>query len=407
MAKNKKRFSSLGCLKTSISCIEWDLPPIPCLGVKTGDMLDEVTFAIVRKLCSALSDSDLMDLNIQCLIDKLQVVEPSEKTIPVFLQMLIDNDCKLYDLIEDVRQLITNQNPSLVLNLKCLAVLDDFGNQLPYTEQTVLQSLINEVCNTRTQISGIGLQIQTINETLNNLPGPYSEPLINPNCFHSQPKTLSISYNILASDYCNYKGKVGTVVQIETSISLQPEVTDVADPLFNNVDLVPNPLSMAEDNTNQWVFIKSLYQRILHLESCACQFSCKDIIVAFIVVFNEDQTATLKFTQGAGNYIPTGFSDCGSILTIKNQNGVTSNQILINIEQDAQIDGIDVSMFSNGDILTFNIQAKLCNATTKFNCDKCVSKTIKYYSGGCCTIDNTGDVPGILIYSYCPAGKLV
>ena len=117
--KNSKKYD---CIKTNVTCVEWNLPPIPCLGIETGDMLDDVTFAIVDKLCNSIGSTDLSEIDLQCILDRLDLTEPSTRTIASLLQLAFDNDCRLYDLIQEVRDLITNDTP-LSLDLKCLAQL--------------------------------------------------------------------------------------------------------------------------------------------------------------------------------------------------------------------------------------------------------------------------------------------
>lgn len=399
--KNKKNKNNGNCVKTPVTCIEWNLPGIPCLGIETGDMLDDVTFALVEKICSSLQGTDLSNVDLQCIIDKLNVTEPAQKTIQTLLQIAFDNDCKLYDLIQEVRAIALSNTPTLSLDLKCLAQIDSYGNQLSYNQQSVFQLLLNEACAVRNQLAALSLSFASLQQQVNNLPDPYTEPTIPPNCVHSTSQILSNSVTLLASDYCSYKGNVGSPEQINSSIGKQPVIVDVTDPLFNNPELVFLPTSMAEDNQNQWIFIKSLLGRLRDLEKCACQVKCSDITIGFIVVFEDDNTATLRFTNGAGSNIPAIFTDCGSILTISGSSGMVAAPIDLStindgIAQNVELEGIDVSMFEPGELLTFDINVNLCSEGQ--SCQKCVSRTVKNTSG-CCTITASG--PVTIIYQTC------
>jgi hypothetical protein len=384
------------CISTNVTCVKWNLPPIPCLGIETGDTLDQVTFAIIEKICSSFGSNDLSEIELTCILERLDINQPSERTIASLLQLAFDNDCRLYDLIQEVRGLITNTTP-LVLDLKCLRNLDAFGQPVPYNEQTVLQSLINNVCLFIDQIADLSADIVTTNIRIDNLPAPYTEPNLT-TCLSGTPKTTSQTVVLMAADYCLFKPKVGQIIKIDQAIGGQPTIVDNTDPLFANPDLIPTPTSLADSDINQWVFIESLLERIQALEACACKFDCDDITIGFLTTFNDDQTVTLTFSSGAGSFIPNTFTDCGSKITISNDSGVKLGPIVIPIAQNYESIDFDVSMFSPGEYLTFSLDAKLCSDS--IDCFKCVKKVVRNTSG-CCVISNTGTEPITIIYKVC------
>lgn len=393
--KDKKSIVKSGCITTSVGCIQWDLPAIPCLGIETGDTLDEITFAITKKICELSSPLDLSNVSVQCLVDKLNAVEPLNKTIPTYLQLIIDNECKLSDLITAIQNQIDDIiNPSLVLDLKCLNVNDSFGNPLPYTIQTVLQSLITEACNIRNQIAGLNGSITDLQQQIDALPAPYTEPLLTSCVYTARPTSTAL--NLLASDYCTYKTVVGTSSDIQTAIGRQCSSLD--EDFVADANFIQSVTNLAQSENNQWVVLCNMYNRIIALEACACKVTCKDIILGFTTTFNDDSTVTLKFTSGSGAYIPTGFTDCGSTITIKNDNGVSTSPISIVIAQEASTIDLDISMFQAGEYLTFNLDAHLCSSS--FNCSKCYSKVVRNTSG-CCLVTNNGTDNITIIYKTC------
>ena len=141
-----------------------------------------------------------------------------------------------------------------------------------------------------------------------------------------------------------------------------------------------------------------LRERLITLEGCACKITCKDILIGFTTTFNEDKTVSLKFTGGAGTFIPVGYADCGSSITIKNDIGLTTIPVSITIEQDKSTVDIDISMFEAGEYLTFSVDAAICG--NGINCNKCVSKVVRNTSG-CCLITNKGITPLTLTYKTC------
>ena len=356
------------CIKTYPRCIEWNLAPIPCLGIQTGDTLDEITFAIVRKICEIAGD-DLSSIDIQCLIDKLGAVEPLNKTLHTYLQLIIDNECKLSDLITAINNRIDSiATPTLILDLKCLATLDSFGNQLPYNVQTVLQALISQACIIRNQIAGFTGALQLINIRIDNLPASYTEPSLTSCLYTNQPTSAAL--NILASDYCTYKGILGTLANIQTAIGRQ--CAGLNTQFASDAKFIQSPTSQAHTINNLWLTVCDLRARLVTLEGCACKITCKDVLVGFSVTFNDNKTATLNFTGGAGTFIPTGYADCGSSVTIKNDTGVTTNPVSIAIVQELSSIDIDISMFEAGEYLTFSVNAAICGNGS--NCNKCISK---------------------------------
>ena len=392
--KHKKQ---RGCIKTSPACIEWDLCDIPCLGIKTGDTLDDITFSIVRRICELSSPLDLSSISIECLIDKFKVVEPLNKTIATFLQLVIDNQCSISDLITAINNRIDHiASPTLILDLKCLKVLDSAGNQLPYTTQTVLQNLINEACLIRDAIAGLSGAISNINIRIDNIPAPYQEPAITAGCVYSGTRPLSQGFSILASDYCTFKTAVGTTSQIQTAIGRQPATLNVD--FATDLNFVQSPSTLAQSDNNQWILLDALYKRLKALEDCACKKTCADIIIGFITEFTESNTVILKFTSGAGTFIPVGYKDCGSVLTISNEAGIKSLPYNIIISQEGETQELDISMFRVGEYLTFNVEVKLCSKD--LNCEKCVTKVVRNTSG-CCLITNTSTVPITITYQSC------
>lgn len=394
---NNKHNYDRTCVTVFPRCIVWDLGDIPCLGIKTGDTLDEITFAITKKICEISQPLDLSSVSAQCLKDKLGIDLPLNNTISSYLQLIIDNQCKLVDLIVAIQdQLNSLSNTSLTLNLRCLTPFDPGGNPLAYNVQSVLQILVNEACDIRNSIVGLNGAITALNIRINNLPAPYVEPSIGGTCLYAGLKPLNQALIIFATDYCTYKSNVGTVIEIQTAIGRQCNGLNT---LFNsNPNFIQTPLNLSNTINNQWVTICNLLGRISTLEDCACKKSCDDIKIGFITTFNDNNTVTLSFTSGAGSNIPLGFTDCGSILTIKNDNGVSTLPINVIVAQNGDTVDVDISMFEDGSYLTFDLNSKLCG--NGLTCEKCVSKVVRNTTG-CCLITNSGAQTISITYKIC------
>jgi hypothetical protein len=215
-------------------------------------------------------------------------------------------------------------------------------------------------------------------------------------CLYSGTRPLNQAVTLLASDYCTYKTNLGTIAEIQTAIGRQCSGLNTE---FNsNANFNQVVTNLAQSLNNLWIVHCADRLRITALEACACKFTCNDIQIGFTTTFNDDDTVTLSFTPGAGSNIPVGFVDCGSILTIKNDNGVSTLPISVIVAQNGQTIDVDISMFQSGEYLTFDLNSKLCK--DDIQCDKCTSKVVRNTSG-CCLITNSGLTPLTIIYKTC------
>lgn len=397
--KDKRRsIASTNCVTTAASCIKWDGPDIPCLDICNGDELTDVIHAIAAQICAAIGVTDFSTLSLQCLVDKLGVTLPTERTLINLLQLAFDNDCKLKDLIDDIEDLIIDPNAELDLNMGCLEVLDGFGNPIPVTQMSLNQTLVTQFCILKIDIVAIQATLIDLQNQIDAIDiDPYEEPILNTCLFPA----LSVSQQIIQgfSQICTFESAVGTIGDIQTAVGTMPP--DIQIEYQTNPSWQLNPINLAQSDTNQWVVITDLLNRMAEIEACACQFKCSDITIGFLTTFEDDGTVTINFTAGAGTFIPLGWLDCGSKITIMNQNNVSFGPINIVISQEGEVTGIDISSFTLGDTLTFSLDVKLCNAELGRQCDKCVGKTVIYKTTGCCTVTNTGEDNVIIIYTLC------
>lgn len=391
--KNKRDYSTSNCVKTRSGCVKWDGPEIPCLDICPGDELNDLVYAIAQKVCDALGETDFSTLSLQCLIDKLGVTLPTERTIITLFQLAFDNDCRLADLIQDLEDMIVDPNAPLDLDLKCLVIEGPGGSSIPVTQMLLNQVLITEFCLLKTRVAGLELKdidLQAQIDALSAIP-PYVEPTLT-TCW-AGTRTLSQQVVQGYAALCTYRDAVGTLPEISTAVAEQPAGLNVV-PYTTNPNWQLIPQSMADAVVNQWIVIGNLLTRMATIEACACQITCKDIKIGFITTFNDNNTVTLSFTPGSGVNIPDGFEDCGSILTITNQNNITFS-LSVPIVPGEDSEEIDLSMFESGDTLTFSYEAKICSET--LSCEKCYSKVVKYING-CCTITNVSDAPITITY---------
>ena len=373
--KNKEDFN---CIKSYTQCIQWNLGDIPSLGIVNGDYLDELVYAIVAKLCELSDPLDLTSLSLQCLIDKLNNTEPVPRTIQTVFQLLIDNECTLKDLIDNLQDQINDiQTTSLVLDLKCLASVDAYGNPLPYDLKSVLQSLINQICILTTEVNRLGLVVIDLQNQINSINvTPYELPTIT-TCV-SANKKLDVSIKDVATSLCSLRNATGTEVQLQTAMANQCANFNAQFSTISGWNIAP--INLAQSYSNLELAFCDVLGRLLVIEQTCCAPTCEKIKLGFSVDVDRDlKEMTFCFTSGAGTSIPFGFYDCGSVITITDENGNVASPVNTVISQEGCIAGISYSSLT-GKIFIVSIKTKFClrdrDGNVILTCQDCLNKTI-------------------------------
>ncbi len=395
--KAKKSQLNSGCPEAlSSNCVVWTGSEIPCLDISYGDRISEVVCAIANKVCNICRDIDVSQLDLSCLIDLCENC-PEDRSVKTILQLLLDNQCKLQDLITSGG---TSTDPTIAVNMKCLKKFDDFGNEIPQNLNTALQSIINEVCDHRTRIIILEATVIDLQDQIDNLPDPiaYEEPEIT-TCLTPVATPTSEVVPIVAQDYCDYKALNGTEAEITQAISKQCEGLDTD--LILVPDWILNPSTGAQSLNNLWIAFCNLRDRLINIEENCCKVTCKDVKIGFTAVFNEDNDGVIiTFSAGAGTEIPNGFTDLGSTITITDISGNIIEYITVApdlIANNASIEIITTGLMTSGDF-NINIQANIGNGS--LTCSKCVNKTIMRDPCRFCILTATDVVT--VIYKICP-----
>ena len=395
--KNQEQFD---CIKSYPQCIQWNLGDIPALGISNGDYLDELIYAIAAKLCECCGGIDLSELTLQCIYDKIiQDDRPiPTPTITTVLQLLIDNECTLKDLIDDLQSQINDiTNTNLTLNLKCLAQYDAYGNPLPYDLKSVLQDLINELCTLKTQVAYLTSVVIDLQNQINNINvTPYTLPTVT-TCI-SAGRRLDLSSSDIATSLCNLRAATGSESQIQTAIGNQ--CSNFNEQFGDIPGWILNPSNLAQSYSNLELAFCNVLSRLIAIEQTCCAPTCDKIKIGFTSSFDFDtRELTLSFTSGAGTVIPSGFEDCGSEFIFTDCSGsvvLTSIQPITN--------GADlVFVLPTGiclSTLSISIKTKFClldGDSILLTCRDCYNKDINIQDE-CCILTNPGDEDVVLIY---------
>lgn len=394
------------CIETQSSCTIWNGGDIDYLGICNGQSINNVIWEIVTKLEDIAGD-DLSSFDIDSLLDICNQKAPTQVTLISVLNIIKQNQICLFDFIKILEERINEINRSGVVsaNLKCYADFDNLGNSLQLNRDQFDQLLINIVCEHKTRIEtleGKVIDLQSQIDTLNNT--SQVEELSFATCVDAGVKPTSTQVKNIADAFCDFRDLYGSVAEMQTALGQVPTDFDTDYSSVNPGAWIPANVrnSFADVMNNLLIAFGNLTARVKSIEETCCQVSCKDIELGFSTRYNEDRDGIIiTFTSGSGTYIPLGFTDAGSMLTISDaQNG----QITYNLDiPDMFYNGTEVEIpiltLSNLDDLVISIDAKITNGS--ITCDKCLSQTVKRPGCAYCTITATEDVT--IVYKICIA----
>lgn len=379
----------------SSKCVVWNGPKIECLNICNGETVTDVVYAIAQQVCENSSNLDLSTVDLTCLIDN---TPPANKSLKTILQLILENQCTLKQLIDAIDS-SGSVDVELNLNLRCIKKFDEFNNEIPQNLNQVLQSLVNEVCIHKDKITVLEATVTDLQDQIDGLPpvDPYTEPNVTI-CQSGTPKRLSVAVPIVAQDVCDYKDLIGQVDDVQKALAKQCDGLNSL--LSSTVGWNNTPTNLAQTVNNMWMALCNILTRVKAIEATCCAPGCDRIKLGFLATIG-DGVVDLAFTGGAGTVIPTGFVDCGTILTLIDKNGIESTPDISTtpITQNGTIEGIDISMLANG-LVTVSMKTKFCllddKGDTIMVCQDCMSQTFNN-TNGCCVITNTG-APQTIIY---------
>lgn len=405
----QSKSTSSGCNgpKQGSTCVIWTGADIPALGIQKGESITDIVCTLAQQIINVTAPLDLSTVSIQCLKDQLNIDEPVERTIANMLQIAYDSSCDLKTLIDAINAKLSNQTPTLVLNLGCLATFDVYGNPLPYNEQSVLQTLINEACGDRATIAAISGTLQALQADVDALEAvpQYTEPTLS-SCLFSGRKT-SDALVITASSLCSYMGEVGQVTDIQSAMSQMPTGFTTAYGLTSG--WIVNPTNLAQSYSNSLLVISDLYNQIASIKATCCQVSCDKVIVDFDIKLSDDRTSATLFFATKSN-VPPGFTEVnplGSQLIVTDSAGNTFTKYIKIIPQLTNPDGIVVDLTASpidpSLDYVFGMNVTLTNGS--LTCVKCISHTLTYKDTcAFCQITVSGASSDKVVIIYKPSG---
>ena len=388
------------CIPTPSSCIIWNGGSVEYLGVCDGDSINTLFWEIINKL-KEIAGEDLSQFDIDSLLDICNQKAPNEVTILSILNVIKANQICLKDFINNLSDQIASitSTSAININLKCYAEFDNLGNSLSITRDQLDQLVIDNLCAQKLKIETLEGKVISLQSQIDNLDIPDASEQEIATCIDSTVKPVSSQVVSVANELCDLIDATGDDADIASALAKTPGDLNAEFGLISGWILAPS--NWSENYNNLLLVVENLRQRIIFMEENCCAASCKDVELGFSAVYNEDNTGViLKFTAGAGTFIPSGFTDIGSTITITDIDGnvetyTTANPNLIanNAEIEVTISGLNLT----GD-LSVSIDANISNGS--LTCSKCLGKTVKKATCQYCTVCVEGDSEATAVIVY-------
>lgn len=362
----------------SNECIVWQGGDVPALGIENGDQLSESEYIITQKILELFDDIDMSEIDLNCIQTTCQQ-KCKDTSLKAIIQLLFDNQCCLNDLITAGSG--ETSTTTVNLNMRCLTILDDFGNPIPQDLNQSLQSIINQVCSNTTSITSINATLTSLQNQIDDIettPVTVPEPNIT-TCISPGLQPVSQVVPIVAQALCTYQTAIGQTTDL--SIAMSQQCANLNTLFGNTKGWLSSVQNFAQSMNNLWVLACNLNNRVTNIENTCCALTCSDIKIGFTV--QTDTTGTgvfLKFTTTAGTDIPNGFTDNGSTVTFTDKNGNFITYPLV-IANGANLGDFDLSGLDLTDPITIAVTAVMSAAG--INCESCVSRVYTIGNATC------------------------
>jgi hypothetical protein len=397
------------CIPTLSSCVEWNGGEVKFLGICDGDQLNNLLWEVINKL-EEIAGEDLSQFDLDSLLDICNQKAPTEVTIISILNILKTNQICLKDFIDTLNERLNElfAATNISVNLKCYAQFDNLGNSLSITREQLDQLIIDNLCSQKLRIDSLEGNVISLQSQIDNIEvnPTVTEPEFS-TCVDVVVKPTSGQTVSIANSLCELKDVTGTGGQITTSFTSEPAVFST----FEYKSLAGwniTPLVFADHYSNLLIAFNYLIGRVTSMENTCCAASCKDVLLGFSPIYNEDNTGVIiRFTAGAGTDIPAGFIDIGSTITITDVDGnvetyITANPNLIanNASIEVPIAGLNINAS-----LVINVDANMSNGA--LTCSKCINKTLNKAQCDYCEVCVAGGEGSSVVILYTSSSSSV
>ena len=376
--------STQPCSPISSNCVVWQGPDIPCIDLCNGDTVSDVVAALATKVC------DLIDATCECNPDvsavdlKCALPDTPPTNLDETLQAIIDYLCEVATKSVEI--------PNLPLPT-CLQYKDELGNLVTELELVAWATLIgNSICTLIDSITTINAVILNLTQRIEVLEdcvlpcqpgGGTIDPVVSSCIIAGQEVTVQTLLLAIETEFCQLRTAVGTVSLINNAIN-QGNCLNASTTSLNGVQSLGDlgwttNQSLAQTTQNQWIAICDLFQAVGNIQQNCCDDGCSNVNVLYTysIVSAGSVPVGLNISFAAST-VPTGYTDCGSVITVTDVDGSSpppTNCNIANLSQSSSLPVyIDISGLNVLDSLVIQVQSCLSNGTS--TCESTTSQIV-------------------------------
>lgn len=388
MTPTRSNLNKQTCTPVSSNCIIWEGENIECIDLCRGDSISDVTYKLALELCSIKNTLNLSDLDLSCIVSACEECPDPSKDLENVLQLIIIKICLLEGLIPDP----TPTPDELIVNIApCFQYINDDSDlvtQLPLSEYVKKIGIM--VCNYKAITDGHTTTLSDHEDRIealeNAAPPSVNIPKVIPTCTFNDnvARNVDVVVTALEHQFCDYKGVLGSAVNLSQSVSKQCQGLKDVPALAGTGNMsgmsgwVNSPTTVADTLNNMWLTICDIRAALQNISDC-CSPVCNDVIIDFNLAANEDRSVITLFFNGITS-IPTGWAECnqaGSALTVTDSAGHVFHTNVGVVANKSVVDGVDIDLSGStiNTNLTYTVVLDACVIKDGVTCNKTVTKT--------------------------------
>jgi len=385
------------CSPISSNCVIWQGPDLPCINLCKGDTVSDVIYKLATELCEIQSSLNFTNLDFECILGICGTTTQPDLTLPELIQFIFDKICCTYQAIETGTGGNTGkpggttyEEPILSLP-PCLQYIDPITG-LPVTELVLSEFVLRlaqkfcDISNTVTihtsQISSLDSRVTV----LENAPCCYTPPTVTPVCvLPSIPTQMDQVLSAVESEFCSLVTVLGSNTDISNAGAQQcPNLNaEAALSQTGTMSGLPNWNSVvnnfAQSMQNLWITVCDMRAAISSLKNC-CAVDCSSFILGFTALETDSTRENITIIFNSLTVIPSGFTNCPSLSTIKVTDGTTTYTITgFDLAANATLPGgysfsITPGLLNNA--LPHTVTVEGCVTKDSYVCEKTVSQVL-------------------------------
>ena len=301
---------STPCSVVSSTCVSWQGPDIPCIGLCKGDTVTDVVAKLGELVCDINTRAADVTVNVACLgggtYDNYNDV----------IQFITTKLCELYTIVDDI---VIPAPVSLICDVAACLQAEAGGTTLDvvnYAELIGQQYCILEgtVGTLSSVVSSHSSSIVTINNTLSTLPATYAPKNSAYVCLGTGTAALTTIVAAIEQELCDLEAVTGTPAELAAEIVPFCNLTN--EPALSLPGTMASAYpgwkvtvsTLADTINNMWITICDMRSLVTQLQDC-CNKTCADIDLGFFGVLNG---STLSIFASTGSVLPSQFVQCTS-----------------------------------------------------------------------------------------------